>query len=204
MTAVLTMIWIGIASVILVCSIPRECWRTSHRNCRRQDGTLSRRRLQREISATWDYGATLMVPLLLATLTLFIVLYGTFTYLMPAGLMVDAADALISGSRPELDSVRRQHTEEFLRRGHSAAEVRDLQRFLWHNWLILGFVGLSCFIVCAWFVLQVALREAVRFAKGVRLRRQCYVTEDTSKMLLDSAMAPVTPSARSTNSVQSG
>ncbi|MEZ6059283.1 MAG: hypothetical protein R3C19_02865 [Planctomycetaceae bacterium] len=184
-------IWIGIATVILVGSIPRECWRASRGNCRRHDGTLSRRRMQRELSATYDYAGTLLVPLLLMTLLLFVVLQGIFTYLMPADLMVDAVDALATGSRSELESVRREHEQEFLRRGMSASQIRDLQRFLWRNWLILGVVSLCSFVAASWFVLQAATRESVRFVKGVRLRKQCYATEDESRRLL--AVATETP-----------
>jgi len=185
----LVSIFVAVIVGLLLFSIPRDCWQTARRNCRRGDGSLSRIRMQREFSASCHYAATVFVPVLLVSLLLLAVLYGIFAYLMPADLMVDALEALMSGSRHELESVRQLHREEFLRRGHTADSIRELQRFLWHNWLILAVVSTISFVIGATFVLRVVSREAGQFVRGVTLRRNRYLKQDIPRVLIATATA---------------
>jgi len=57
--------------VIVVCSIPADCWRRVRQNCRRQDGSFSDDRATRELKLFSDHVPTLTTLSLLAVLGCF-------------------------------------------------------------------------------------------------------------------------------------
>lgn len=184
--ALLTAILICVVAVL--CSLPPECWWMIRRNSSRLDGTISRRRLRRELSALTDYVSTIAVPLLLTFLPLTVTTVFVFSYVLPSEIMFRSLagfDSDFQAWKENLTEVREDHKRFLQQQSLSESDARTVQRTLWQQWPLLGgtAIVLTAFGIAAF--IRCGKRAAVRLASGIRKRRSSYARDDVSDMMAD-------------------
>ena len=170
---------------VLVFSLPLKCWATVRMNCRRLDGSFSRRRLRREVSAFCQYLLTLSVPALLTFLMLFVFATLMFSYIIPSELIVRSFsefDADTTAWRQNLDRVQLDHTLFLSRLGATPETIDSIQRTLWHDWPIIAVGGLVAVIAILVVLIKCAGHSVGRLAAGIRRRRRIYARTDVQRM----------------------
>jgi len=154
-------------------------------NCRRLDGTLSRRRIQREVSAFYTYLTTISIPTLLTFIGLFAVATLLFTYIIPPDLIArsfQGFDIDRLAWRENLQEVQVEHTRFLRAQGVEDNQTGVIQQTLWHGVPIFGFglvfsaVGIAC------FYLKYARQGVEQLVTGIRLRRKMYAKSDVFRM----------------------
>lgn len=177
-------------SVFLCCgliffSLTHECRRTVRLNCRRLNGSWSRRRFRREAQALKEYVTSVAAPLLLAFLATFAAASYVFTYVMPYGLIADSFEAFDTDSatwEANMGEVRKQHAAFASGNGLSTAEVDQLQKSLWQDWPAIAVSTIALLAIAYLVVFKTAGHAVSTWASGIRQRRTTYARGDVAGM----------------------
>lgn len=175
----------SICVLIIACSLPLDCWRCVVMNCRRLDGSLSKKRVRREVSAFGQHLTTISVPAVLSFLFLFCIGTLVFRFVIPADLIdrgVRAFEFDPRAWRENLVSVQAEHTKFLETQGAGEGQIREIQRMLWYGSPAIG-SGLLFVSLCIGLVfLRCARGGVTALVTGIRSRRKMYARCDVSRM----------------------
>ena len=180
--------------VIVVCSIPADCWRTVRQNCRRQDGSFSHDRATRELKLFIDHVLTLTTLSLLAVLGCFAL--GTFvaSCWLPTELVIEAVVKFQPNPtewKAGLGDVREAHADFLMMdQGWSAEQATEFQKDLWHARASIALITGVSFITGLLVLIRIVGHGTAKFARGIRMRRRVYARRDVDSMRWSPAATP--------------
>ena len=183
---------IVVALIFAALSVSQECRLAVVANCRRLNGTWSRKRIRRECAAIRDYVCNLAVPFALSIPVGFLASQYVLGNLMPASQIVTAFTEF-STNRTEwkdrLQHLRREH-QNWLETKDIATgvEVHNLQRMLWYGWPLFVEMTVAVGMICCWSMFGMSRSAVSRYVSGVRSRRTGYSHLDVRRMMAQSSM----------------
>lgn len=170
---------------LVLLTIPRHITRTAAENCRRSDGSWSKRRARREAKHVAElFGALHLV------VVLFLVLTGgalmtVHHYIVPLPLVANVFSVFDpdpvqweANRTDELPDVGDTFDAWRERQGFSQEETRRSREFLWTHWLLLAFITLVLGACYYWFLARFFMSSVARYGKGVLKRKKHYTSWD--------------------------
>lgn len=165
-------------------NLPSAIRRAKRDNCRRADGSWSRRREKIERESVADFRAELIQALLLLAFPLNVLVWVVHTELIP----IDVGMSAVTSFDISTENWKRNLGDEEKRfegfMGHrSPAEIEARKRFLWNAWpLVVG--GLFAAFVGAVIFLKNAYAHSLReLARSVQYRHEQYRFRETHEAL---------------------
>lgn len=160
---------------VLSHNLPSALRRAKRDNCRRADGSWSRRREKIERESVADFRAEMVTALLFLALPLNVLAWVVHTEVIPIDVGISAVtsfDISTEKWKQNLGDEEKRFDGFFGNRG--PAEVESRKRFLWNAWpLVVG--GLFAAFVGAVIFLKNAYAHSLReLAKSIQYRHEQY------------------------------
>ena len=170
----------------ILATLPYRQLRIAFKNCRRLDGTFSKKRARIELSQLTNFFAELfIIPIMVVSVTVggLLVVHKT---IIPIPLVVDIAGMFsldpekfeVRTETGELGDVGLIYEEWIEEQGYSQRRNLAVRKFLKDNWVALALIGLALLIIYYWFMTQYYVVSASKYTDSLRVRSQRYRERD--------------------------
>jgi hypothetical protein len=180
--------------VIVICSIPADCWRTVRQNCRRQDGSFSHDRATRELKLFSDHVLTLTTLSLLAVLACFALGTVVASCWLPTEVVIEAVVRFQPNPtewKAGLADVREAHSDFLMMgQGWSVEQATEFQKDLWHARASVALISCVSLLTALLVLIRIIGHGTAKFAWGIRMRRRVYARRDVDSMRSSPVAAP--------------
>ncbi len=173
----------------LAFTLPKQVIRTALSNCRRSDGTWSRKRAVTEIKEVTDISG----GLLLALVASFVMTIGPLLLIhitiVPIPMVLDIFGAFDVNpvqweagiETGNLGDVGTQYEMWGQQRGYSEEKLRFWQEFLWRSWPVLLALAAVFTGLFYWFVSRFYLSAAAHYGRRIVKRCRYYQMHDARR-----------------------